>query len=536
MPLDSVAVRLLFNPNNTGGIQSLRHSSKLEANKENMSAETVGRLCFRSINALAPMVRVGTLPMRLLALDYGADIVYSEELIDIKMAQCQRVVNEVLGTVDFVAPDERVMFRTCKKETERVVLQMGTADPERALIVARLVENDVAAIDVNMGCPKEYSTKGGMGAALLANPDQIEAILRTLVKGVSKPVTCKIRLLPTLEDTVGLVKRIEKTGVSAIAVHGRLKDERPRHPVHCDFIRAVASAVSIPVIANGGSLDLVKAYADIEDFRKAAGASSVMVARAAMWNPSVFQSGDGNPAVRYDNHAFNTKYCLCQMLREKVESPLGKQLLSAQTTEEICEAYGLQEYYKTTQAELQARRDAIQTNHNDLDQPVLDGDVTTMRVKFERREYPGEYSPKMFLLEWSRTESLEQPQYETVQRSQDRAFQSIVTVAGKKYRSTLWEKSKKFAEQAAAIVCLRVLGLPEGREGEPDSGLVGKRKREGKRKGTADENAAVESGARKRRSSDNPAEQRMGSGESTVPNGVERRSGSVGLPHCLSTV
>lgn len=27
---------------------------------------------------LAPMVRVGTLPMRLLALDYGADIVYSE--------------------------------------------------------------------------------------------------------------------------------------------------------------------------------------------------------------------------------------------------------------------------------------------------------------------------------------------------------------------------------------------------------------------------------------------------------------------------
>lgn len=27
---------------------------------------------------LAPMVRIGTLPLRLLALDYGADIVYSE--------------------------------------------------------------------------------------------------------------------------------------------------------------------------------------------------------------------------------------------------------------------------------------------------------------------------------------------------------------------------------------------------------------------------------------------------------------------------
>ncbi|KAJ4923578.1 hypothetical protein JOQ06_004116 [Pogonophryne albipinna] len=133
------------------------------------------RLSFRNITALAPMVRVGTLPMRLLALDYGADVVYCEELIDIKMAQCERVVNEVLHTVDFVAPDERVMFRTCEKEKERVVFQMGTADPDRALIVAKLVEKDVAAIDVNMGCPKEYSTKGGMGAALLSDPVKIVA-------------------------------------------------------------------------------------------------------------------------------------------------------------------------------------------------------------------------------------------------------------------------------------------------------------------------------------------------------------------------
>lgn len=41
------------------------------------------------------------------------------------------------------------------------------------------------------------------------------------------------------------------------------------------------------------------------------------------------------------------------------------------------------------------------------------------------------------------------------------------------------EKSKKFAEQAAAVVFLRVRGVPEGRIGEEDSGLVCKRKREG---------------------------------------------------------
>lgn len=41
-------------------------------------------LTFANKLILAPMVRVGTLPMRLLALEYGADIVYSEELIDWK--------------------------------------------------------------------------------------------------------------------------------------------------------------------------------------------------------------------------------------------------------------------------------------------------------------------------------------------------------------------------------------------------------------------------------------------------------------------
>ncbi|POI28371.1 hypothetical protein CIB84_007878 [Bambusicola thoracicus] len=116
-------------------------------------------LCFRGKNILAPMVRVGTLPMRLLALDYGADIVYCEELIDIKMMQCKRVINEILETVDFVAPNERVVFRTCERERHHVIFQMGSADAERALAVAKLVESDVAGIDINMGCPKEYSTK-----------------------------------------------------------------------------------------------------------------------------------------------------------------------------------------------------------------------------------------------------------------------------------------------------------------------------------------------------------------------------------------
>jgi len=39
------------------------------------------------------MVRISSLPFRLLALEYGADIVFSEELIDYRLTQCVRVEN-----------------------------------------------------------------------------------------------------------------------------------------------------------------------------------------------------------------------------------------------------------------------------------------------------------------------------------------------------------------------------------------------------------------------------------------------------------
>lgn len=47
---------------------------------------------------------------------------------------------DVLGTVDFIDPtDGCVIFRTNDKERNRVVLQLGTASPERALMVAKKV-------------------------------------------------------------------------------------------------------------------------------------------------------------------------------------------------------------------------------------------------------------------------------------------------------------------------------------------------------------------------------------------------------------
>ena len=99
------------------------------------------------------------------------------------------------------------------------------------------------------------------------------------------------------------------------------------------------------VCYSGGSKEIEK-YEDIDKFRKAAGCSSVMLARAAEWNVSIFRPSGLIPiddvverylriCVDYDNNASNSKYCIQNMLRELVDTPKGRTFQKAQTLEEI---------------------------------------------------------------------------------------------------------------------------------------------------------------------------------------------------------
>ncbi|KAF3439145.1 hypothetical protein FNV43_RR17420 [Rhamnella rubrinervis] len=304
---------------------------------------------------LAPMVRVGTLPFRLLAAEFGADITYGEEIIDHKLVKCERRLNEHIGSVDFVEKGtESVVFRTCNEEREHVVFQIGTSDALRALTAAQMVCNDVAAIDINMGCPKSFSLSGGMGAALLSKPDLIHDILTTLRRNLNTPVTCKIRLLKSPQDTVELARRIEKTGVSALAVHGRKVADRPRDPAKWSEIADVVASVSIPVIANG---DLFE-YDDFQRIKAATGASSVMVARGALWNASIFSSQGKLPwedvkieyvrkSILWDNDIKSTKHTLKEMIMHYscLELAEGKAVIKSNSLGDLAKLYGEEKYF-----------------------------------------------------------------------------------------------------------------------------------------------------------------------------------------------
>jgi tRNA-dihydrouridine synthase 2 len=411
--------------------------------------------------------------MRLLALEHGADIVYSEELIDWKLMKCSRIVNSVLNTIDFVDSDSSsVVFRTCDKEKGKVVLQIGTSDAERALKTARLVEKDVAAIDINMGCPKEFSVKGGMGVALAENIDNAKKILTTLVNSLSIPVTCKIRIRRTTEETIEHVKQLASTGIKAIGIHGRTRDERPQHPPHPNVVKAVAEAVDIPVICNGGSREIDR-YSDIFKFKEQCGASSIMIARAAMWNVTIFRPTGQLPlmdviqqylkaAVDWDTSAANAKYCVQNMLREQQESELGRQFLEAQTMEQICDVFDLKDYCKAKQdeykkKEILMRREALENEPNSKRMKLDDGTIEE-NIAFIRSNFLKDVDlPKSVLHTHTKKKLRTVPNYTTEQQGQ--LFRAFLSLGSKKYSSSFWEKNKRNAEQGAAIVCLLHLGL-----------------------------------------------------------------------------
>ncbi|XP_053997952.1 tRNA-dihydrouridine(20) synthase [NAD(P)+]-like [Hylaeus anthracinus] len=441
------------------------------------------RLDYENKLILAPMVRIGTLPMRLLALDYGADIVYTEELIDWKLLRSFRRVNDVLGTVDYIdKTDGTVTFRTCLRERDKVVLQIGTCDATRALEVAKMVEQDVAGIDLNMGCPKLFSMLGKMGAALLQNPETATNILKTLVDNLSIPVTCKIRVLPDLDKTLELCEILASTGISAIAVHGRTVNERPQHANRNEVLKEISSKLSIPVIANGGSKEIQK-YSDIFKFKEVTGCSSVMLARAAQWNCSIFSKEGLSPmediikaymkyAVDCDNPPSNTKYCIQNILREQQESVLGKKFHNSQTLEQICDVWELSDYCRLKRKEFEEKgllgRSQVspmrEEDQPDGEQPSSkrkmsdEEDVVLMHCAFLRNNYVTDLElPKTILHKWTQTQRKKIPHYDTQKKG--RLFRSIVTVDGRKFGSSFWEKNKKWAEQGAALVCLSSLSL-----------------------------------------------------------------------------
>ncbi len=233
----------------------------------------IGTVTLENNVFLAPMAGVTDQPFRLLCKEMGCGLVYSE------MVSAKGMFYESKNTGKLLEVEER----------ERpVAVQLFGSDPQIMADMAKRLENaPVDIIDVNMGCPAPKIVKNGEGSALMKTPELIGEIVYALVSSQKKPVTIKFR--KGFDDdhvnAVEVAKMAEKNGASAVAVHGRTREQYYSGKADWDIIKAVKAAVDIPVIGNGDVTDGKSAKA-LLDYT---GCDALMVGRAAQGNPWIFR-------------------------------------------------------------------------------------------------------------------------------------------------------------------------------------------------------------------------------------------------------
>jgi len=172
-------------------------------------------------------------------------------------------------------------------EERPVALQIYDNEEENLLQAAhRLQDYKPDVIDINMACSIRSISARGAGAGLLRHPSKVASIIGRLSSEIDVPITVKIRLgwdarnLNYLE----IARIAEANGAALIAVHARTRQQRFSGSADWDAIAAIKKAVGIPVIGNGD----VCSVDDIERMKSQTGCDAVMIGRAAIGNPWIF--------------------------------------------------------------------------------------------------------------------------------------------------------------------------------------------------------------------------------------------------------
>lgn len=232
---------------------------------------------WRSIGApkfiTAPMVDGSELPFRLLTREFGAQLCYTPMLHSKMMTTSDHYFSTNFTT----SPADRP-----------VVAQLCGNDPEIVLAAAKMVEPFVDAVDLNLGCPQRIAKSGNYGSYLLDTPDVIFPIVRALATGLARvPVTCKIRILHSKEETIALAKKLVECGASLLVVHGRHRTNMKQFltVTDWDIIRDIKAAIpEVPIVANGS----IAALEDVEACLAYTKVDGVMSSEAVLENPGFF--------------------------------------------------------------------------------------------------------------------------------------------------------------------------------------------------------------------------------------------------------
>ena len=233
----------------------------------------IGTVCVEVPLGLAPLAGVTDETFRTLCREKGVGLVCTE------MVSAKAITYRNKNTA--------ALMRTNEDEHPCAVQLFGS-EPESLKKAAEMIRDlPFDIVDFNMGCPVPKVVKNGEGSALMTDPEKARDCLAALAEGAGKPVTVKIRAGFTAENknAVQIARIAEEAGVSAVAVHGRTREQYYAGRADWTVIRAVKEAVSVPVFGNGDVTDGPSALRMMEETC----CDGILIGRAAMGNPWVFE-------------------------------------------------------------------------------------------------------------------------------------------------------------------------------------------------------------------------------------------------------
>ncbi|WP_416200529.1 MAG: tRNA-dihydrouridine synthase [Thermocaproicibacter melissae] len=233
----------------------------------------IGTVEIKGKAILAPMAGVGDRAFRETCARFGAACTVSE------MVSSKALEFDDKKTLELMELGE---------EARPAAIQIFGSEPDvMALAARKALEFSPDFIDINMGCPAPKITGPGAGSALMKTPQLCGEIVAAVVAAVPVPVTVKIRAGwdEKSVNAVEVASICEQAGAAAVAVHARTRSQMYEPPADWSIIKAVKEAVKIPVIGNGDVTGAQSAARMLEQ----TGCDAVMVGRAALGNPWIFQ-------------------------------------------------------------------------------------------------------------------------------------------------------------------------------------------------------------------------------------------------------
>ncbi|MGL5210651.1 MAG: tRNA dihydrouridine synthase DusB, partial [Acinetobacter junii] len=222
---------------------------------------------------VAPMAGVTDRPFRTLCKYFGAG----------------HAVSEMMTADKTLRMSKKSLYRAnFDGELAPISAQIAGSDPEQLAEAAQYqVANGAQIVDINMGCPAKKVCNKLAGSALLQDEDLVARILDAVVAAVDVPVTLKTRLgfLNGEENILRVAKRAEDSGIAALALHGRTREDMYLNTARYELIREVKKNINIPLIANG-DIDSPEKAKYVLDYT---GADAVMIGRAAQGRPWIFR-------------------------------------------------------------------------------------------------------------------------------------------------------------------------------------------------------------------------------------------------------